>query len=75
MQNAHKAGELKVPEVPILMFTTNLAHKSGCRSWVEAQEEFAGQSHNFIQIKLDCGHDLHVYQADLIAHDIKDFLK
>lgn len=73
--NAKIVGELGVPDVPILMFTTNLGRKAGYLSWVEAQDDFAKRTKDCVQIKLECGHDLQFYEADYIAMEIKKFLR
>lgn len=75
LNNAKIAGELAVPDVPILMFTTNLAQASGYEGWVKAQEDFAERAKNCTLIELDCGHSLHYYKSDYIAEEIKKFVK
>ncbi|TCL56317.1 pimeloyl-ACP methyl ester carboxylesterase [Kineothrix alysoides] len=75
LNNAKTVGELPVPDVPILMFTTNLAQASGYEGWVNAQEDFAEHAKDCTQIKLDCGHNLHYYKSDYIVEEIKKFMK
>lgn len=75
LQNARLVQEMGVPNVPILMFTTNLAGGSGSEAWINAQDNFAAQSALIEQIKLDCGHNLHYYQSDYIAEQTIAFLK
>ena len=57
------------------MFTTNLAQASGYEGWVKAQEDFAERAKNCLQIKLNCGHNLHYYESDNIVEKIKKFMK
>jgi len=75
LDNAKTVGELPVPYMPIIMFTTNMAKASGYEHWVKAQDDFAKQAKNCLQIKLNCGHDLHYYESDFIAKEIKIFMK
>jgi hypothetical protein len=74
LNNAKTVGELPVPDVPILMFTTNLAQASGYEGWVKAQEDFAEDAKNCTQIKLDCNHNLHYDKSDYIVEEIKKFM-
>ena len=75
LKNAEAVGKLAVPSVPILMFTSNLAQASGYEGWVKAQEDFAEHAKNCLQIKLDCGHNLHYYKSNYIAVKIKEFME
>ncbi len=75
LNNAKTVGKLPVPDVPILMFTTNLAQASGYEGWVKAQEDFAEHAKNCVQIKLDGSHNLHYYKSDYIVEEIKKFMK
>lgn len=73
-ENAKQVKKLGAPNVPILMFTTNLGNSAGWKNWMKAQTDFAQQSDKYIQIKLDCGHNLHYYKSDYIAHKINEFM-
>ncbi len=75
LNNAKTVGRLPVPDVPILMFTTNLDRISGYKDWVKAQEDFAKRAKNCLLIKLDCGHNLHYYKSEYIVEKIKEFMK
>lgn len=75
LHNAKTVGELPVPYVPIIMFTTNMAKASGYEHWIKVQDDFTKQAKNCMQIKLDCGHDLHYFESDSIAKEIKIFMK
>lgn len=75
LNNALIVGKLAVPDVPILMFTTNLAQAFRYEGWVKAQEDFAEHAKNCLQIKLDCSHNLHYYESSYIAEKIKKFMK
>lgn len=74
-ENAKIVKEIGTPDIPILMFTSNLGGSSGWESWVEAQNYFAGQSDKCIQIKLKCGHNLHYYESEFLSKQIKEFLR
>ena len=74
LKNAETVGKLAVPDVPILMFTTDLAQASGYEGWVKAQETFAYYANNCLQIKLNCNHNLHYYKSNYIVEKIKEFL-
>jgi hypothetical protein len=73
--NAKTVGKLAIPEIPIIMFTTNLGQVSGYEEWVKAQKDFAAQAKNCLQIMLDCGHNLHYDHSKHIAEEIKKFMK
>ncbi len=73
-ENARCVKKLKNPDIPILMFTTNLGDPAIGRYWMAAQDNFAKQSTNCTQIKLNCGHNLHYYKSDYIALEIKKFM-
>lgn len=73
-KNALLVKELGAPDVSILMFTTNLGISHGSENWIKAQDDFAKRSNKYIQIKLDCGHNLHHFKSEYIASEIKTFL-
>ena len=73
-KNAKTIKKIGTPEIPILMFTTNLGGSSGWESWVEAQDNFAIQSDKCTQIRLECGHNLHYYESNYISEQIKEFM-
>jgi len=73
-KNALLVKELGAPDLPILMFTTNLGISHGSENWIKAQDDFAKLSNKYIQIKLDCGHNLHHFKSEYIATEIKTFL-
>ena len=73
-ENAKTVKELGYPNVPILMFTSNLGDPVVGKYWMAAQDNFAKQSPGYVQIKLDCGHNLHYYKSEYIAHQIKEFI-
>jgi hypothetical protein len=74
-KNAEKVERFGTPNIPILMFTTNLNGSNGWKSWIDAQDNFARQSDKCVQIKLECGHDLHYYESDYLAKCIKEFME
>jgi pimeloyl-ACP methyl ester carboxylesterase len=73
--NAEAVKKFGTPNIPILMFTTNLGGSEGSKTWEEAQDNFAGQSDKCIQIKLETGHNLHYYKSDDISKRIKEFME
>lgn len=74
-ENAEIVKKIGTPNIPILMFTTNLNGSNGWKGWVDAQENFALQSNNCIQIKLKCGHNLHYNESDFLSKRIKEFME
>ena len=74
-RNARAVGKLKAPDVPMLMFTTNLNRASGSERWVKAQTEYAKMAHDCTQILLDCGHNLQYDQPEYVAGEIRKFLE
>jgi pimeloyl-ACP methyl ester carboxylesterase len=74
LDNAKIVGGMTIPDVPILMFTTNLGQSPGHEEWKSAQLDFASKAKDCIQIELDCGHELHYYLSDEISNRIKEFL-
>ena len=74
-ENAKTVKEIGTPNIPILMFTSNLGGSDGWESWVEAQDNFANQSYLCQQIKLECMHDLHHYESKFISEKIKEFMR
>lgn len=75
LDNAKIVGNMVAPDVPILMFTTNLAQTAGHEEWVKAQDDFSENAKNCLQIKLDSDHNLHYYESDYISEEIKKFMK
>jgi len=74
-ENAKTVKEIGAPDIPILMFTSNLGGSVGWESWVEAQDNFANQSEKYIQIKLENGHDLHYHESVFMSEQIKEFMQ
>lgn len=74
-ENAETVKKFGTPNIPILMFTTNLDGSDGWKGWVDAQDNFAGQSDKCVQIKLECGHNLHYYESDYISKRVKEFME
>lgn len=74
LDNAKRVGNMAVPDVPILMFTSNLGQSPGYEEWKAAQLDFASKAKDCIQIEMDCGHELHYYLSDEISNRIKEFL-
>ena len=77
LKNAKKVREMDIYNVPTLMFTTDLGggeEKARSKKWVMAQEDFAKRMHHCVQIKYNCGHNLHYYKSDEMSAAILDFL-
>lgn len=74
-ENAKEVKEFGTPDIPMLMFTTNLDGSDGWKDWVEVQDNFAIQSEKCVQIKLECGHNLHYYKSNYISERIKEFME
>jgi hypothetical protein len=72
--NAKVVNEIGTPDIQILMFTSDLGGSDGWEKWVEAQDDFASKSNKCIQIKLHCGHNIHYFESEYIAEQIKIFL-
>ncbi len=72
--NAETVRNMDISNVPVLMFTTNLNSEKSSGTWVEAQDDFADKLNYCIQIKYECGHNLHYYKANEMAGKILDFL-
>lgn len=75
LQNAETVQKMGYPDLPMLMFTTNYGGGPDSEEWITAQDHFVAQSPLYTQIKLDCGHNLHYYESDLIADRIRVFLE
>jgi hypothetical protein len=73
--NAAIVNKMEVPEIPLLMFTTNMGREAGYESWVESQKDFAERAKNCSQIEMDCDHMLHYTKSDFLTQKIKKFLK
>lgn len=72
--NAETVRNMDISNVPVLMFTTNLNSEKDSISWVRAQDDFAAKLNYCIQIKYQCGHNLHYYKSDEMAEKIVHFL-
>lgn len=75
LDNAKIVQKLGMPKVPMLLFTTNYGGGLDGEAWVRAQDEFVSQSKLCMQIKLDCGHNLHYYESDFIAEETIAYLR
>jgi pimeloyl-ACP methyl ester carboxylesterase len=75
--NASKVDEGGVPDVPILMFTSN-GKRTGTGwnedTWIGFQTNYLSLVDNGKQIHLDCGHYVHDFKYKEIAKDTKEFL-
>lgn len=60
-----------VPEIPILFFISDGSIQKG---WIEAYYKFIEDAPKAKVIELDCGHMMHIQQAEKISLVAKDFL-
>lgn len=72
--NAKIVENCSLPEIPILMFTTDLNQGPGYQSWMDAQTRFGENRKQCSQIMLHCGHNLHYQEFVFISEKILDFL-
>ncbi len=69
-QTVQKGG---IPDVPILMFSSN-DNRLGDK-WGQCEHDFAGQSSKFKLIQLDCGHMIHYFKSDYVAKETQLYLQ
>lgn len=72
--NAALAETWGTPDVPFLMFTTDLNKKPGYESWMECQKRFAQKGKRVRQVFLSCGHDLHRAFPERLKTEVDAFL-
>lgn len=73
--NAKVVEDSLLPDLPILMFTTDLNRGSGYQSWVDAQTHFAKKQNHCEQLLLHSGHNLHYEKSDFIVEKINNFME
>lgn len=73
--NARTVEDGSVPDIPMLLFSSNGEGTGDSKEWRKYQTDFAKESQKRQLIKLDCGHMMHYYKSDYIAQNIKSFLK
>ncbi|MCF1284732.1 alpha/beta fold hydrolase [Streptococcus sinensis] len=75
-QNAEAVSREKLPELPILLFSSN-GQGTGYsqEEWQSFQKDFAAQHPQTELILLDCPHYVHDYGSDELSEKIKQFLK
>lgn len=75
-ENAKIVSNNKLPNMPILMFSSNGSATGWDEStWREIQTGFVGKFKNGKMIELDCSHYIHDYEYKRISNEIKEFLK
>lgn len=76
LKNAENVRNMDISNIPMLMFTTNLGSGEETRSkkWVMAQEDFSKRMNHCVQIRYNCGHNLHYYKSGEISAIILEFL-
>lgn len=74
-ENAIKVKEKPMPEVPMLMFSSN-GEGTGWDedTWRNFQVEFTKKADNATLVNLNCPHYVHNYEYIKIADDIEEFL-
>lgn len=75
-QNAEAVSREKLPELPILLFSSN-GQGTGYsqEEWQSFQKDFVAQHPQTELILLDCPHYVHDYASDELSEKIKQFLK
>ncbi len=75
-QNAEAVSREKLPELPILLFSSN-GQGTGYsqEEWQSFQKDFAAQHPQTELILLDYPHYVHAYASDELSEKIKQFLK
>lgn len=74
-KNASLVSQRTIPNIPMLLFSSNGEGTGLGDSWVTYQRNFIKQSDKIQLVELDCGHSIHYYKSDLIASKTKEFLK
>ena len=62
------------PDVPMIMFLSDGKEVKG-NNWIESHYDYALDLTDAKVIELDCGHYVHNFEQDLIAKEIKAFIK
>lgn len=73
-ENAIEVGKGPTPDLPILFFLSNGEGTGFNSDWVKYGRNLAERSNKIQLVELDCGHNIHYFQSELIAKTIKDFL-
>ncbi len=71
-ENGKTIAQLGVPNVPMLLFTSNESNKSNLD---EIIQKFLKASDKSQEVKLNCGSYVHYFESDNIAKKTKEFLK
>ena len=72
--NAQIVQKGGIPNIPMLMFSSNGDGTGLGNKWVKCERNFASQSDKFKLIQLDCNHMIQYYKSDYVAKEIKDYL-
>ncbi|WP_141434272.1 alpha/beta hydrolase [Bacillus sp. 03113] len=73
--NAKKVQKGGMPNIPMLLFSSNGDSTGLGDKWVQSERNFASQSDKIKLIQLDCGHMIHYYKSDYIVQETKKFLQ
>lgn len=73
--NAQKVKMLGIPDVPLLLFTSN-GQATGFdeEEWLNIQNEFVAENDNAKLIELDAPHYIHNYEYEQIAQKLEEFI-
>jgi pimeloyl-ACP methyl ester carboxylesterase len=74
-ENADQVRQGAIPNIPMLMFSSNGEGTGLGDSWVTYQRNFMKQSDKIQLVELNCGHFIHYYKSEFIASKAKEFLK
>jgi len=74
--NAKKVETLEIPNVPILLFSSN-GQGTGWDedTWLEIQKDFISKNKDGEFIKLDCAHYIHDFEFERIADESENFIE
>lgn len=70
-ENARKVAQENSPDIPILLFSSR---GFGNDRWLTCQREFTSRSDKYKLIELNCGHNIHYDEPELIAQEVKNFI-
>lgn len=75
-ENAQTVSEGAIPQIPVLMFISNGERINLDKEmWINTAKEYASHLDNGKYIELDCPHNIHTIEYQVIATEIKKFLE
>lgn len=82
IEDLKKIYNTEVPDIPTLFFVSNdssqfnmMFGSDGMKIWEDIHKEYLNKISKSKYIKLDCGHYVHVLEAEKVSNDMKDFIK